>query len=156
MRIFKPGGLEALNDIPPEVIAEICRVHVTTARRWKRGEEPPFTALQLLKLHNDRELGVVDLKWASWRLVEGQLVAPHGERFGTGDVMSIRFLRQLRLIPDGSAIRKAGRLDQRAVGSRQTGGDYRLIHWRKPELYSPGHVPGSFFRPRNHASATSL
>ncbi|MEX2125806.1 MAG: DUF3653 domain-containing protein [Woeseia sp.] len=92
-RLFKPGGLEALNDITPEVIAEICRVHITTARRWKRGEEPPFTALQLLKLFNDRELGVVDLKWAHWRMKEGLLVSPDGQTFTPGDVMSIAWLR---------------------------------------------------------------
>jgi hypothetical protein len=61
MRLFKPGGIEALNGISAERIAEICRVHITTARRWKRGEEPPFTALELIQLHEGGELGVVDL-----------------------------------------------------------------------------------------------
>jgi hypothetical protein len=41
-----------------------------------------------------------------------------------------------RELPDGSAIRKTGRLDQRAVGSRQTESEYRLT-------YSPGFRVGA-------------
>jgi hypothetical protein len=93
VRVFKPGGIEALNDVTPEVIAEICRVHISTARRWKKGEMPPFTALQLLKLHNDRELGVVDLKWAGWRLHNGLLISDDGSHFTPGEVRSLPFLR---------------------------------------------------------------
>lgn len=96
MRLFKPGGgIEALEGVTPEVIAEVCGVHITTARRWKRGEMPPLSALKIIRLHTTGELGEIDLKWAGWRLRHGQLVAPHGEQFETGDVMSIRFLRQL-------------------------------------------------------------
>ena len=91
--MFKPGGIEALNDVTPEVIAEICRVHITTARRWKRGEEPPFTALQLIKLFNDGEIGVVDLRWAGWRLHNGLLFSDDRTTFTPGDVRSIPWLR---------------------------------------------------------------
>ena len=94
MRPFRPGKPdEALHDIPPEVIAEVCRIHVTTARRWKKGEQPPFSALQLLKLHRDGEIGVVDLKWAGWRLHNGLLISDDGTSFTPGDVRSIPFLR---------------------------------------------------------------
>jgi hypothetical protein len=94
VRIFKPGGIEALNDVTPEVIAEICRVHVTTARRWKKGEMPPFAALQLLKLFYDGEIGVVDLKWAGWRLRNGLLMSEDGTCFMPGEVRAIPWLRQ--------------------------------------------------------------
>lgn len=36
MTLFKPGGIEALNGVSAERIAEICGVHITTARRYKR------------------------------------------------------------------------------------------------------------------------
>ena len=95
MRLFNPRSIEALESVTPEVIAEICGVHVTTARRWKRYGDPPLSAVKIVRLYSTGELGDIDFKWAGWRLVEGQLVAPHGEKFGTGDVMSLRFLRQL-------------------------------------------------------------
>lgn len=56
---------------------------------------PPLSALKILRLFTTGELGAIDLKWAGWRLRDGELVAPHGERFGTGDVLSVTFLRQL-------------------------------------------------------------
>jgi hypothetical protein len=93
VRLFKPGGIEALNDLTPEVIAEICRVHVSTARRWKKGEMPPFAALQLLMLYNGGEIGTVDLKWAGWRLHNGVLISEDGSSFTPGDVRSIPWLR---------------------------------------------------------------
>lgn len=95
MRLFNPRSIEALENVTPEVIAEICGGHPTTARRWKRYGDPPLSAVKVVRLHSTGELGDIDLKWAGWRLMEGQLVAPHGEQFGTGDVMSLRFLRQL-------------------------------------------------------------
>jgi hypothetical protein len=96
VRVFKPGGgIEALEGVTPEVIAEVCGCHISTARRWKRGEMPPLSALKIIRLYTSGELGEIDLKWRGWRLRDGQLVAPHGEQFGTGDVMSITFLRQL-------------------------------------------------------------
>ena len=95
MRLFKPGGIEALNDVSAERIAEICRVHITTARRYKRGEEPPFASLQLLKLCDKGELGVLDLKWAGWHLRNGQLISPDGQSFAPGDVLSTTYWQAL-------------------------------------------------------------
>jgi hypothetical protein len=54
---------------------------------------PPFTALQLLMLYNDGEIGVVDLKWAGWRLHNGLLISEDGSPFTPGEVRSIPFLR---------------------------------------------------------------
>ncbi|MEX2122367.1 MAG: DUF3653 domain-containing protein [Woeseia sp.] len=93
MRLFKPGGIPELNDISAELIAEICRVTSRTARRWKRGEYPPFTALKVIQLYKEGELGEIDLKWAHWRLKGGLLVSPDGQQFTPGDVMSIQWLR---------------------------------------------------------------
>jgi hypothetical protein len=54
---------------------------------------PPFAALQLLKLYSEGEIGVVDLKWAGWRLHNGLLVSDDGTCFSPGDVRSLPFLR---------------------------------------------------------------
>ena len=36
MRRFKPRGIDALYGISAEIIAELCGIHITTARRWKQ------------------------------------------------------------------------------------------------------------------------
>jgi len=54
MRAFKTGGIDALYGISAEVIAELCGVHITTARRWKRGEEPTFAAFSAHQAIYDR------------------------------------------------------------------------------------------------------
>ena len=93
MRLFKPGGgIEELEDITPEVIAEICRVHITTARRWKRGEMPPFSAMKIINLHKNGELGEVDLRWHNWRLRNGLLISDDGSSFTPGQVRAIPFM----------------------------------------------------------------
>jgi len=93
MRLFKPGGgIEELEDITPELIAEVCRVHVTTARRWKRGEMPPFTALKIINLYKNGELGEVDLRWHNWKLRNGLLISDDGSSFTPGQVRAIPFM----------------------------------------------------------------
>lgn len=94
MRLFKPGGgIEALEGISAQRIADICRVHLTTAQRWKRGEYPPFTALEVIQLRETGELGVVDLKWAGWQMHSGVLISDDGTQFTPGEVRAIPFMR---------------------------------------------------------------
>ena len=96
MRAYCPGEEHpALHGIPAETIAELCRVHITTARRWKRGEEPPYTALKLIELLTTGNLGVIDLRWQGWRLHHGSLISPDGMDFSPGDIHAMTFLRQL-------------------------------------------------------------
>ncbi len=95
MRRFKPEGIDALYGISAELIAELCGVHITTARRWKRGEEPTFAALQLIKLFTTGDLVVVDLRWSGWRIKNGTLIAPDGMQFTPGDVQAGPFWQQL-------------------------------------------------------------
>ena len=83
MRRFKPRGIDALYGISAEIIAELCGIHITTARRWKRGEEPTFAALQLIKLFTTGDLVVVDPKWNGWRIRHGLLIAADGMRLHT-------------------------------------------------------------------------
>ncbi len=69
-------------------IQRICKVDITTARRWKRGAIcPPESALMILA----GDLGAFDPAWAGWRLVRGELISPEGWRATPGDVLSIQF-----------------------------------------------------------------
>jgi hypothetical protein len=96
VRIFKPGGgIEALEGVTPEVIAEVCGCHLSTARRWKRGEMPPLSALKIIRLYTAGELGEIDLKWRGWRLRDGVLIAPHGQSFSPGDILATTYWQQL-------------------------------------------------------------
>ena len=78
----------------PEIIAELCGVHVTTARRWKRGEVPTLSALKVIALYQTGQLGTVDLKWNGWRLRDGLLVSDDRvAEFTPGEVRAIPFMR---------------------------------------------------------------
>jgi hypothetical protein len=95
VRAFQPHTEHhALYGISAETIADWCKVHVTTARRWKRGEEPPFAALQLIELLSTGNLGIINPAWDGWILKGNSLVAPHGEIFSRGDILSLTFVRQ--------------------------------------------------------------
>lgn len=90
MKLYSPASIDAVKGVSPEVIADLCRVHVSTARRWKRYGDPPYTALQLIKLLVEGELGVVDLKWANWQLREGKLASDDRvAEFTPGEVRAI-------------------------------------------------------------------
>lgn len=92
-RGFVRGGIDELRDVSAEIIAEITGVHITTARRWKRGEMPPLSALKVVALHQTGELGTVDLKWNGWKLRDGKLISDDGTCFTPGEVRSLPFLR---------------------------------------------------------------
>lgn len=91
-RGFVRGGVEELRDVSAEVIAEITGVHITTGRRWKRGEVPPLAALKVIALYQTGELGTVDLKWNGWRLRNGLLISEDGSSFTPGQVRAIPFM----------------------------------------------------------------
>ena len=96
MRAFRPGQQHfALYGIQAEQIADWCQVHVTTARRWKRGEDPPHAAAQLVELHTTGNLGIVDDAWDGWSIKKELLIAPNGDRFAPGEVMAMQFWRSL-------------------------------------------------------------
>ena len=96
MRAFRPIDQHpALYGIQAETIAGIAQVHITTARRWKRGEDPPYAATQLVELLSTGNMGIVDRDWTGWALKDGLLVAPNGDRFSPGEVMSMTYWRAL-------------------------------------------------------------
>jgi hypothetical protein len=95
MRAFHPRREHpALYGVSAERISKWCGCHLTTARRWRRGEEPPKSALILIELMNTGDLGLIDPAWSGWLLRGKNLIAPHGEVFSRGDVLSLRFLAQ--------------------------------------------------------------
>lgn len=72
-------------------IARICRVDLTTARRWKRGACcPPESALLLIRA----DLGCFSAEWSGWRLNGQDLVSPEGWRIPRGQVMIVPLMRQ--------------------------------------------------------------
>lgn len=73
-------------------IAEICRVDLATARRWRRGAIcPPQSALILLDLFYSGNLGILDPAWAHWKLSGGLLCSPENWTCTPGDVRAIQF-----------------------------------------------------------------
>ncbi len=94
-RSYRPGEINELYGITAERIAEWIGCHVTTARRYKRGEEPSKAALELIRLRSTGDLGVVDPEWTGWRLIKGELVSPEGMQFTTGEVRAGPYWRRL-------------------------------------------------------------
>jgi hypothetical protein len=71
------------------LIARVCRVDVTTARRWKSGARcPPESAVLLIQ----GDLRAFDPAWSGWRILKGKLISREGWEFSVGDVLAIPFL----------------------------------------------------------------
>lgn len=72
-------------------IVEICKVDVTTARRWKRGATcPPQHVLQYLHARTHQDLGFIDPEWRGWVLRSGKLISPEGWEMSMSDVLASR------------------------------------------------------------------
>ena len=96
MRAYRPKEAHpALYAIKTEKIVQWTRCHESTARRWKRGEEPPYPATQIVELQSTGNLGMIDDEWDGWRLLDGLLIAPNGDEFAPGDIMATTWWRQL-------------------------------------------------------------
>jgi hypothetical protein len=68
-------------------IARVCRVDITTARRWKRGAIcPPIGAVALL----EGDLGFLDPAWRGWVLRHGHLISPENWSMSMSDVLASR------------------------------------------------------------------
>jgi hypothetical protein len=79
-----------LYGIPAETIARLCKVCITTARRWKKGRRRmPETARMILA----GDLGAFDHAWRGWAFRDGKLISPDGWEASPGDVMSISLMR---------------------------------------------------------------
>lgn len=71
-------------------IQRICRVNVTTARRWKRGALcPPPWAVALLT----GDLGWLSSYWRGWRVQGEEIVPPAAWPIHRDDALSVPLLR---------------------------------------------------------------
>lgn len=69
-------------------------VHRTTVQRWLNGTvRVPGDRHQVIRMLLGDLPGTAG-KWQGWRFHDGQLVAPGGDSFRAGDVLSLIFLRQ--------------------------------------------------------------
>jgi hypothetical protein len=95
MRAFRSNREhDALYGVGPELIAEWLQCHITTARRYKRGEEPSYAALRVIELRNTGNLGLVDPHWDNWRIKGDKLISPDQQVFTRGNILSVPFLKQ--------------------------------------------------------------
>jgi len=71
-------------------IARICKVDITTARRWKRrAKRPPETALMILS----GDLGHLDPAWEGWTVRNGFLISPEGWEAAPGHVRAMKMMQ---------------------------------------------------------------
>jgi uncharacterized small protein (DUF1192 family) len=102
----KPRPVLECNRIPLRDLAallekygekSVCRqlnVHRTTVRRWLAGQvQIPGHQLQVIRMLLGHLPGT-DGQWAGWSFFQGELVAPNGQAFRAGEVMSIGLNRQ--------------------------------------------------------------
>lgn len=69
-------------------------VHRTTVRRWLAGQvKIPGHQHQVIRMLLGDLPGTAG-KWTGWRFHDGELIAPGGDRFSAGQVLSLVFLRQ--------------------------------------------------------------
>jgi hypothetical protein len=82
--------MNELYGIPAETIALLCKVSITTARRWKKGKRRmPETARMVIA----GDLGCFDPAWRGWAFRDGKLISLEGWEAAPGDVLSIPLMR---------------------------------------------------------------
>lgn len=98
-KLESPGipqrDLERLIELEDErYVLRSLNVHEKTLYRWRTGRVPipgrQHLAIKLLL----GELPGTEGRWSGWRFSRGALVAPGGEAFQPGDVLSLGLLRQ--------------------------------------------------------------
>lgn len=63
---------------PDWLIAQVCVVHIQTARHWKSGiRKPSATALRLWSLYTDGR--ILTDEWKRWGVRKGALCTPEGQ-----------------------------------------------------------------------------
>lgn len=81
---------ESVYGIPADVIASICQVELSTARRWKRGESRiPYSAAALLL----GDLGAFSKVWQGWRVQRDTLISPDGWQISRQDALTVPLMQ---------------------------------------------------------------
>lgn len=79
-------GNPAAYGIRSEVIAELCKVDVATARRWKSGASTmPYTAAVLVS----GDLGAFSAHWQGWRIQGDAIISPDGWQIRRDDALTV-------------------------------------------------------------------
>ena len=82
--------MNELYGIPAETIALLCKVSITTARRWKKGRRRmPETARMILAA----DLGCFDPAFRGCSIRSGKLISPEGWEASAGDILTIPLMR---------------------------------------------------------------
>ena len=82
--------VNAIYGIPAEVIADICRVDASTARRWKSGSRRiPYAAQALVS----GDLGAFSKSWEGWRVQGDSLLSPDGWKISRQDALTVPLLQ---------------------------------------------------------------
>ena len=75
--------------IRSELIADLCKVDVATARRWKSGTtQMPHTAAVLMS----GDLGAFSAHWQGWRIQGDAIISPDGWTISRNDALSVPLL----------------------------------------------------------------
>lgn len=82
---------ELLHGVRPEFIAQVARVSLHTARRWKRRGRVPPGSRALLELAIDGELGRLARAWSGFRLHGDRLWTPHGFSVRPGEICAMPY-----------------------------------------------------------------
>jgi Phage protein len=78
-----------LYGIRAEAIAELCRVDIATARRWKSGASRlPHAARALIT----GDLGAFSPAWQDWRIKGDALISPNGWQINRDDALAVPLL----------------------------------------------------------------
>jgi len=79
---------------PDWLIAEVCRVHIQTARHWKSGiRKPGPTALQLWSLYVQGR--ILPDEWQGWGVRKAMLCDPEGHEISQAQLRAWPFVWQL-------------------------------------------------------------
>jgi uncharacterized protein DUF3653 len=134
---------ESLAAITVSDLAALGRVHLATARRWKRTGKCPRSVERLVRVCHCGELDDIHAAWRGWRLVRGTLYSPEGWEFTPGAVRTLPLLeRQVReMRRERGFIAQAdwltGRFERpRAVTTSEP------PHRGPPATHAPGRRPG--------------
>lgn len=82
---------DLLYGLPPRLIAELARVSLDTARRWKRAGCVPPWGRALIELGRDGELGLIAPAWRGFALKADRLWTPHGFAVRPGELAAIPY-----------------------------------------------------------------
>lgn len=85
---------QALELIGERPLLRALDVHEKTLYRWRTGRcKIPGHQRQAIRMLLG-DLPGTDGRWHGWRFVRGELIAPGGDRFAPGQVLSLGLLRQ--------------------------------------------------------------